>query len=131
MSISNRRSHPRVVFERGIKTYIMGIDGTWRRDCIMHDVSESGSKLTVEGSLEGLVIKEFLLLLTSTGKAYRRCETAWINGNQIGARFVFGRATEKNSPRRKISPPPQSAKDTIQISEPEVRRIKENASSDS
>ena len=114
MSIPNRRSEQRVVFERGIKTYIMGIDGTWRRDCIMHDASESGSKLTVEGSLEGLVIKEFLLLLTSTGTAYRRCETAWINGSQIGARFVSGRAPEKALPR-KTRPSLQPAKDTIEI----------------
>jgi hypothetical protein len=100
VSVPNRRSVPRVTFERGYKTYIMGVDGTWRRDCIMHDVSVSGSKLTVLGSLEGLVIKEFLLLLTSTGTAYRRCETAWINGNLIGARFVSGGAAREALSRK-------------------------------
>jgi hypothetical protein len=56
----------------------MAIDGTWRRDSIMEDVSETGAKLTLEGSIEGLQIKEFFLLLSSTGLAYRRCELAWI-----------------------------------------------------
>jgi len=95
MGITNRRNDHRVNFEHGIETYIMGIDGSWRRDCIMHDASASGAKLTVEGSLEGLVIREFLLLLTRTGTAFRRCETAWTNGNQIGARFVELKRTSK------------------------------------
>lgn len=112
MSVPNRRSVPRVTFERGYKTYVIGVDGTWRRDCIMHDVSESGSKLTILGSLEGLVIKEFLLLLTSTGTAFRRCETAWINGNQLGARFVSGGAGPEVLPRKRSR---QSAEDTIEI----------------
>ncbi|MGB8400653.1 PilZ domain-containing protein [Bradyrhizobium sp.] len=88
MSTTQRRKNQRVTFSRAFKTYIMGIDRTWRRDCLMHDVSESGAKLTVEGSLEGLVMKEFLLLLTSTGSVHRYCETAWINGNQLGVRFI-------------------------------------------
>ena len=67
---------------------MMGIDGTWRRDCTMEDVSETGAKLTVEGSVEGLHLKEFFLLLSSTGLAYRRCELAWVNGDQIGVNFL-------------------------------------------
>jgi hypothetical protein len=102
------------LFQRGIKAFIMGIDGTWRRHCTIHDASETGAKLTVEGSLEGLMIKEFLLLLTSTGTAYRRCETAWINGDQIGARFVLGKPSEKQASREK-SPDPVQAEETIEI----------------
>ena len=45
-------------------------------------------KLTVEGSVEGLHLKEFFLLLSSTGLAYRRCELAWVNGDQIGVNFL-------------------------------------------
>src|SRR5262249_15343107 len=82
------RSGNRVVFERGIPAHMMGIDGTWRRDCTMEDVSETGAKLTVEGSVEGLHLKEFFLLLSSTGLAYRRCELAWVNGDQIGVNFL-------------------------------------------
>jgi hypothetical protein len=67
---------------------MMGIDGTWRRDCVMEDVSESGAKLTVDGPVEGLHLKAVFLLLSSTGLAYRRCELSWVNGNQIGVNFL-------------------------------------------
>src|SRR6187399_1112149 len=85
---TERRRGDRVTFERGIAAHMMGIDGTWRRDCTMEDVSETGAKLTVEGSVEGLNLKEFFLLLSSTGLAYRRCELAWVNGDQIGVNFL-------------------------------------------
>ena len=67
---------------------MMAIDGTWRRPCLIEDVSELGAKLTIEGSVEGLNLKEFFLLLSSTGLAYRRCELSWINGDQIGVSFL-------------------------------------------
>jgi hypothetical protein len=67
---------------------MMGIDGTWRRNCVMDDVSETGAKLTVDGSVEGLNLNEFFLLLSSTGLAYRRCELSWVNGDQIGVTFL-------------------------------------------
>ena len=88
MAAAERRKGDRVVFERGFAAHMMGIDGTWRRDCVMEDVSETGAKLTVEGSVEGLHLKEFFLLLSSTGLAYRRCELAWVNGDQIGVNFL-------------------------------------------
>ena len=87
-SDTERSRGERVVFERGIPAHMMGIDGTWRRDCIMEDVSETGAKLTVDGSFEGLHLKEFFLLLSSTGLAYRRCELAGVNGDQIGVNFL-------------------------------------------
>jgi hypothetical protein len=52
MAASNRRKSERVIFERGIDAFIMGIDGTWRRDCFMEDVSQTGTKLTIHGSIE-------------------------------------------------------------------------------
>ena len=85
---AERRRGDRVTFERGIPAHMMAIDGTWRRDCIMEDVSETGAKLSVDGSIEGLNLKEFFLLLSSTGLAYRRCELAWVNGDQIGVNFL-------------------------------------------
>jgi hypothetical protein len=66
----------------------MGIDGTWRRDCMMIDVSQTGARLCVEGSLEGLDLKEFFLLLSSTGLAYRRCRLIRLAGDQIGVEFL-------------------------------------------
>jgi hypothetical protein len=52
---------------------IMGIAGTWWRDGIMNYASEDGTKLTIEGSLNGLNLRIFLLL-TSPGVVYRRRE---------------------------------------------------------
>ena len=90
----------RVTFSRGYSVCIMGIDGTWRRDCVMEDVSETGAKLTVEGSVEGLHLKEFFLLLSSTGLAYRRCELAWVNGDQIGVNFLKQGDKKKKAAKR-------------------------------
>jgi PilZ domain len=87
MAFGNRKSE-RVVFERGFHVYIMGIDGTWRRDCMMIDVSQTGARLCVEGSLEGLDLREFFLLLSSTGLAYRRCKMVRLAGDQIGVEFL-------------------------------------------
>ena len=97
---AERRKGERVTFERGINAHMMGIDGTWRRECVMEDVSETGAKLTVESSVEGLHLKEFFLLLSSTGLAYRRCELAWLNGDQIGVNFLkIGDKKTKNAGR--------------------------------
>ena len=52
------------MFERGFPVNIMAIDGTWRRSCTMLDVSEGGARLSIDGSVEGLVLKEFFLLLS-------------------------------------------------------------------
>ena len=82
------RKAKRVVFERGFAANMMAIDGTWRRPCTMEDVSETGARLTVEGSIEGLPLKEFFLLLSTMGKAYRRCQLAWVNGDQVGVFFL-------------------------------------------
>src|ERR1700731_3353120 len=86
--VAERQKGERVVFERGFAAHMMGIDGTWRRDCVMEDVSETDAKLTVDGSVEGLRLKEFFLLLSSPGLAYRRCELAWVNGDEIGINFL-------------------------------------------
>ena len=92
---AERQRGDRITFEHGISAHMMGIDGTWRRDCTMEDISETGAKLTVEGSVVGLHLKEFFLLLSSTGLAYRRCELAWVNGDQIGVNFLRTGADKK------------------------------------
>ena len=93
--VTERRKGERITFERGITAHMMGIDGTWRRDCTMEDISETG-----EGSTEGLNLKEFFLLLSSTGLAYRRCELAWVNGDTIGVNFIKGAEKKKRMGRR-------------------------------
>jgi hypothetical protein len=32
--------------------------------------------------------REFFLLLSSTGLAFRRCELVWVDGSQVGVRFT-------------------------------------------
>src|SRR3982074_2105823 len=106
MPYGNRKSQ-RVDFDSGIRAYIMGVDGTWRRDCTMLDVSQTGARLWVEGSLEGLDLKEFFLLLSSTGLAYRRCSMVRIAGDQIGVQFN-DKETAKKKPQ--TGPPTSSPK---------------------
>ena len=78
----------RVTFGRGYSVWIMAIDGTWRRNCLLISVSSTDAELTLEGSIEGLHLKEFFLLLSSTGLAYRRCELVKVNGATLEIRFL-------------------------------------------
>ena len=94
MAYGDRKSE-RVDFERGIHVYIMGIDGTWRRKCMMIDVSQTGARLRIEGTVEGLDLKEFFLLLSSTGLAYRRCELVRVNGTEMDIHFLRGKPAKK------------------------------------
>ena len=32
--------------------------------------------------------EEFFLLLSSTGNAFRRCERIWVNGSEVGVKFL-------------------------------------------
>jgi hypothetical protein len=99
MAYGDRKS-ARVDFEHGVPVYMMGIDGTWRRDCLMIDVSQTGARLLIEGSLQGLDLKEFFLLLSSTGLAYRRCQLVRVDGNQIGVAFLAQGKSAKTAKQR-------------------------------
>src|ERR1700729_3112744 len=103
MADDNKGSE-RVTFSRGYGVCIMGIDGTWRRDCFLNAISDSDAILTVEGSIQGLNLKEFFLLLSSTGLAYRRCELVRVNGTEIDVQFL--KAKKK---KRKLGAPNQEA----------------------
>ena len=78
----------RVAFSRGYDVCIMAIDGTWRRDCQLLAISDNDAVLTMEGSIQGLNLKEFFLLLSSTGLAYRRCELVRVNGAEMDVQFL-------------------------------------------
>jgi hypothetical protein len=85
----------RVTFSRGYDVCIMAIDGTWRRNCVLSAISDHDALLTVEGSIQGLNLKEFFLLLSSTGLAYRRCELVRVNGTEMDVRFLKGKHAKK------------------------------------
>lgn len=89
----------RVIFGRGYNVWITAIDGTWRRNCVLKAVSATEADLTLEGSIEGLHLKEFFLLLSSTGLAYRRCELVRVNGADLEVRFlsIKGKSKKKQS----------------------------------
>lgn len=85
----------RVTFSRGYDVCIMAIDGTWRRGCTLNAISDTDAILTVEGSIQGLNLKEFFLLLSSTGLAYRRCELVRVNGAEMDIQFLRGKNRKK------------------------------------
>jgi hypothetical protein len=93
-------SSGRVTFGRGYNVWIMAIDGTWRRNCVLTSVSSNDAQLTLESSIEGLNLKEFFLLLSSTGLAYRRCELVKVNGAQIDICFI---STKPNGKKKLAS----------------------------
>lgn len=66
------------LIERPITANMMAIDATWRRACTLNHVSDTGAKLLVEGSVQDFPSREFFLVLSSLGLAYRRCELAWV-----------------------------------------------------
>jgi|SRR6187402_3514578 hypothetical protein len=82
------RKTSRVKMDHKQPVNLMGSDGTWRRSCVLLDVSQSGAKLEVEGTLDVLQAKEFFMVLSSTGLAYRRCELVWIDGTMAGVHFI-------------------------------------------
>ena len=96
MSEENKGTE-RVSFSRGYDVCIMAIDGTWRRDCVLNAISDTDAALTVEGSIQGLNLKEFFLLLSSTGLAYRRCELVRVNGTEMDVSFLKGKNGKKRS----------------------------------
>jgi hypothetical protein len=85
----------RVKMDHKQSVNLMGSDGTWRRSCVLLDVSQSGAKIEVEGTLDVLQAKEFFMLLSSTGLAYRRCELVWIDGTMAGIHFVTADSKRK------------------------------------
>ena len=97
----DQRRQQRVRFSQAVSAWMMAIDGTWRRQCAIDDISDTGAKLIVDGPLNGLQLKEFFLLLSSTGLAYRRCELVWVNGDQVGVTFLkAGPLTKKGAVSR-------------------------------
>ncbi|MCK1405105.1 PilZ domain-containing protein [Bradyrhizobium sp. 76] len=85
---ANTQDGKRVVFELPIEARLMAIDGTWQRVCKIYDVSEMSAKLVIDGVLTDIGQREFFLVLSATGLAYRHCELAWVNGEFVGVQFL-------------------------------------------
>jgi hypothetical protein len=66
----------------------------------MHDGRYFRDRGEAHGRGLGLHLKEFFLLLSSTGLAYRRCELSWVNGDQIGVNFLKQGDKRKKTTRR-------------------------------
>jgi hypothetical protein len=91
------RKDSRVKMDHRQPVNLMGSDGTWRRSCVLLDVSNTGAKIEVEGTLDVLQAKEFFLVLSSTGLAYRRCELVWIDGTMAGVHFITTDGKKKSA----------------------------------
>jgi hypothetical protein len=96
VSEGEQRNDRRVAFERPIDARVMAIDGTWQRACKIYDISEMGAKLVIDGAVTDIGQREFFLVLSPIGLAYRHCELAWINGEFVGVQFINrGRAAKR------------------------------------
>ena len=95
MSQDEKQEGRRVTFEQPIPAQMMAIDGTWRRPCSLKEVSETGATLVVEGSIQGLALKEFFLLLSSTGLAFRRCQLSAVNGEELEVSFLHRKSKRR------------------------------------
>lgn len=87
MPFGDRKSE-RVALTHGLDVAMIAIDGTWQRAATLQDISETGARITVDGSLENLQLREFFLLLSRQGIVYRRCELVRVNQNELGIRFL-------------------------------------------
>src|SRR6202012_5183170 len=92
------RKASRVRFDHSRPVNLMGVDGTWRRSGRLLDVSQSGAKLEGDGWPDVLRAREFFLLLSSTGLAFRRCELVWVDGAQVGVKFTTAEKKKKARP---------------------------------
>jgi hypothetical protein len=92
--IERRKSAPRVRFEEPLAVRAAAIDGTWFRECLLIDISETGARIELTSPAAGLT--EFFLLLTTFGNpVFRRCKRRWVDGLLMGVAFLKGPVGEK------------------------------------
>ncbi|MBT1516551.1 MULTISPECIES: PilZ domain-containing protein [Bradyrhizobium] len=100
----DKRKAKRIQFEHEYRATLLGADGTWRRDCVLVDVSETGACLRIDGSTDVLRSRQFFLLLSKTGLAFRRCELVRLNGQEVGVQFVTSRTIRTRPTLRAMYP---------------------------
>jgi hypothetical protein len=98
MPLQSSEEVRRVSFEHSIPAHIVAIDGTWKRECTIRDVSDVDATLMVDGPVEVLSLNEFFLLLSSSGLAYRRCQLDRVNGSEVKVSFLRQRGKQQKPP---------------------------------
>ncbi len=99
---NHNRKSDRVRFEMGYPARIVAIDGTWFRDCHIEDISQTGAKVSLTGTVEGLNLAEFFLALSRTGASHRRCRMIWLKGDLMGVTFTLADRKDKRAVRRSV-----------------------------
>ncbi|KRR06439.1 pilus assembly protein PilZ [Bradyrhizobium jicamae] len=102
----NRRKAKRVQFGHDYRATLVAADGTWRRDCVLIDISETGARLRIDGSPDLLKARQFFLLLSTTGLVFRRCQLIRLEGSEVGVAFITSRTL-----RARPYTPPGAASD--------------------
>jgi len=101
--LANGKRADRVTFERGIPAHMMGIDGTWRRDCRMEDVSETGAKLTVEARSKVCTSRSFFPAAVVDGAGLPPLRTVLGQWRQIGVNFLKQGDKKKKAAARRAA----------------------------
>jgi hypothetical protein len=83
---SEMRKKPRRPLHYSAKIVTDGKDRA--RACTISDISEIGARLVLDSDDE--LPERFFLLLTTSGRARRRCRVVWRTGTTVGVAFMTG-----------------------------------------
>jgi hypothetical protein len=91
----------RVHFEPPREVAVMSIDGTWRAEAVLMDISAKEAR--IRSPILRAELPEFFLMLTTFGSpVFRRCARAWVNGPEMGLTFAkakIGAKAVKGAPQ--------------------------------
>ncbi|WP_445219903.1 PilZ domain-containing protein [Bradyrhizobium sp. Pa8] len=105
----DKRKAKRIQLGHHYRATLVAVDGTWRRNCVLIDISETGARLRIDGSLEVLKARQFFLLLSTMGLVFRRCELVRLDGEEAGVEFITSQTLRERSARS--DKPPAAALD--------------------
>jgi hypothetical protein len=83
-----RRLSARVKFRQGIDSTIMAINGDWRTDCVLIDISATGVLLSCKDTSRCENLDSFFLILSKDGRVFRRCKSIRASNGRIAANFI-------------------------------------------
>ena len=83
---ADEKDEPHVKFDPPLDIRVMTIDGTWRGEGRLIEISDSEAQIELTGHATEL--SEFFLMLTGFGNpVFRRCRRKWVDGAQMGVTF--------------------------------------------